>query len=187
MIFTECGIDDTNPRPGGANRKGWRDYRDSEWSRIPGQGDFASQLYLYGWHLSHDSYVLGWCDFGWGSEDPQWWSFSLDKTPDMLARVVQTQTTLPIGAEGTKMLKIIDVSQWQGAIDWTRMKAAGADAVLIRAGGGLGRPTAKGEVDTRYQTYIAGAEAAGIPYGTAHRRLKVALLKLRHRAETIDF
>jgi hypothetical protein len=31
------------------------------------------------------------------------------------------------------------------------------------------------------------AEAAGIPYGTAHRRLKVALLKLRHRAEKIDF
>jgi GH25 family lysozyme M1 (1,4-beta-N-acetylmuramidase) len=165
MIFTECGVDDTNPRPGGANRKGWRDYRDSEWSRIPGQGDFASQLYWYGWHLSRDPYVLGWCDFGWGSEDPQWWSFSLDKTPDMLARVVQTQTTLPIGAEGTKMLKIIDVSQWQGAIDWTRMKAAGADAVLIRAGGGLGRPTARGEVDTRYQTYIAGAEAAGIPWG----------------------
>jgi hypothetical protein len=97
MFFSETGIDDVNPRPGGANRKGWRDYHGTEWSRLPGIGDYADQLRWYGWHLGHDHYVLGWVDFGFGTEDPAWNSFALDQTPDMFARVIVEQRRLPVG------------------------------------------------------------------------------------------
>ena len=33
---------------------------------------------------------------------------------------------------------VIDASKWQGVIDWERVKAAGVDGVMIRAGYGAG-------------------------------------------------
>lgn len=164
MIFTETGIDDTNPRPGGANRKGWRDYDGSEWSRIPGQGNYAHQQYWYGWHLSRDPYVLGWVDFGYGSEDPAWWSFSLDRAPDMFGRVKAEQLKLPTGhvEEEPTMTEGIDVSHWQGRMDWSKAKAKGVTFAWCKATEG------DTYLDDEYARNIKGARENGIAVGAYH-------------------
>jgi len=97
MFVTESGIDDVNPRPGPPNMKGWRDYDGTEWSRIPGAGDFAEQMRWYMWQVSHDPFIAGVVDFGFATVDPQWRSFDLSLTPEMLRRVVEGQLTLPLG------------------------------------------------------------------------------------------
>lgn len=55
-------------------------------------------------------------------------------------------------------MKIIDVSEHNGIIDWKRVKAAGIDGVIIRAGFG------KGNADKQYQNNIKGAINAGLKY-----------------------
>lgn len=52
----------------------------------------------------------------------------------------------------------IDVSKWQGAIDWKKVKASGVDFVIIRAGYGM-------NVDPRFYENYAGAKAAGLNVG----------------------
>ena len=52
----------------------------------------------------------------------------------------------------------IDVSQWQGDINWGAVKT---DFVIIRAG--YGRE--KSQVDTKFEQNYKGAKAAGIPVG----------------------
>lgn len=60
---------------------------------------------------------------------------------------------------------VIDVSQFNGAIDWAEVKAGGVDAVIIRAGyrgyGGAGALA----TDARFAANIQGAHRAGIPVG----------------------
>ncbi|MBR4868933.1 MAG: hypothetical protein IKU10_07235 [Clostridia bacterium] len=51
----------------------------------------------------------------------------------------------------------IDVSQWQGSINWNQVKAAGVDFVILR-GWCYGK-------DSNFESYYAGAKAAGIPVG----------------------
>lgn len=62
-------------------------------------------------------------------------------------------------------MKGIDVSQWQGAIDWAKVKAAGVEFAIIRAG--LRGYAAEGNLaeDTRFRDNIQGAAAVGIPVG----------------------
>lgn len=55
-------------------------------------------------------------------------------------------------------MKVIDVSVHQGNINFKKVKAAGIDGVVIRAGYG------KGNVDGRFKENIEGAIAAGIEY-----------------------
>lgn len=52
----------------------------------------------------------------------------------------------------------IDVSKWQGAIDWKKVKASGVDFVIIRAGYGT-------SIDPRFSENYAGAKAAGLHVG----------------------
>jgi lysozyme len=56
----------------------------------------------------------------------------------------------------------IDVSHWQGQIDWKKVKASGVDFVYVKAteGGGY--------VDSWYERHIAGAIAAGLTCGSYH-------------------
>lgn len=54
------------------------------------------------------------------------------------------------------MMVVIDVSVHQGAINWKKVKAAGIDGVVIRAGYG------KGNIDGHYKKNIEGAIASGI-------------------------
>lgn len=57
----------------------------------------------------------------------------------------------------------IDISKWQGRVDWGQLskqhKAGNLDFVIIRAGLG------GGTVDPRFEEYYAAATAAGIPVG----------------------
>ena len=52
----------------------------------------------------------------------------------------------------------IDVSSWQSNIDWKRVKAAGIEAVIIRAGFGTTK-------DNQFENHYAGAKAAGLHIG----------------------
>lgn len=58
----------------------------------------------------------------------------------------------------------IDVSQWQGVIDWARVKAAGVQFALLRAGYGdsLSYPT---QIDTQFERNYAACKRLGIPVG----------------------
>ena len=55
--------------------------------------------------------------------------------------------------------KGIDVSKWNGSIDWHKVKNSGIDYVIIR--GGFGTST----VDSKFKTYIEGASNAGLKVG----------------------
>lgn len=61
-------------------------------------------------------------------------------------------------------LKGIDVSEWQGSIDWEKVKESGVEFVIIRVGG---RGTVKDTVfaDENAQDYYEGARAAGLKVG----------------------
>ena len=61
-------------------------------------------------------------------------------------------------------IKGIDVSEWQGNIDWTQVKESGVEFVIIRVGG---RGTEKGTLysDDSAQAYYEGATAVGLKVG----------------------
>ena len=56
----------------------------------------------------------------------------------------------------------IDVSVWNGNIDWSRVKASGVDFAIVRVGYGT---DSTDQDDTRYLENIRGAKAAGVPLG----------------------
>lgn len=58
----------------------------------------------------------------------------------------------------------IDVSRYQGNVDWSKVKASGIDYVIIRAGY---RGYGDGDIvtDSKYSTYISGAQSAGLDVG----------------------
>ncbi|HIW73106.1 MAG TPA: LysM peptidoglycan-binding domain-containing protein [Firmicutes bacterium] len=60
----------------------------------------------------------------------------------------------------------IDVSTFQGTIDWERVKAASVDFAIIRAS--YGWEDRERQVDVRFHQNAKGAEAAGIPFGAYH-------------------
>lgn len=76
-----------------------------------------------------------------------------------------------IGAKITKLSnKVItmgiDVSTWQGNVNWDKVKAAGVNFVMIRIGYGKGRYGSKNcTLDDRFRSYVKGASEAGIPIG----------------------
>lgn len=58
---------------------------------------------------------------------------------------------------------ILDVSRWQGNIDWDKVKASGkVDGVMLRA---LGYKGGKPYVDTTFERNYAACAARGIPVG----------------------
>ena len=58
----------------------------------------------------------------------------------------------------------IDVSKWQGNINWTKVKADGIDFVIIRLGYS-DRADGTHYIDPNYYTNISGAKAAGLKVG----------------------
>ena len=58
----------------------------------------------------------------------------------------------------------IDVSKWQGDIDWQKVKESGVEFVIIRAGY-RGSVTGALVEDPMFKEYLDGATAAGIPIG----------------------
>lgn len=59
------------------------------------------------------------------------------------------------------MYKGIDISRWQGAVDFNRVKAAGMDFCLIKAGGS----DAGFYTDKNFHLNVAGAMEAGLDFG----------------------
>ena len=57
----------------------------------------------------------------------------------------------------------IDVSSWQGVIDWQQMKERGVDFAIIRCGYGTEYPS---QLDPYWEANVRGATEAGIPWGT---------------------
>ncbi len=55
---------------------------------------------------------------------------------------------------------VIDVSVWQGDIDWDKAKADGVEGVIIRLGFGSGN-----NVDGKAQRNISECKRLGIPFG----------------------
>ena len=62
-------------------------------------------------------------------------------------------------------MKGIDVSQWQGVIDWAKVKSAGVEFAIIRAGFRGYAAAGKLAEDPRFRENIQGAAAVGIPVG----------------------
>ncbi len=58
----------------------------------------------------------------------------------------------------------VDVSKWQGTIDWKKVKAAGVDYAIIRLGY-RGTSTGACMIDPQYENNIKGALAAGVDVG----------------------
>ncbi len=58
-------------------------------------------------------------------------------------------------------IKGIDVSHWQGTIDWDKVKVAGIKFAIIKAGGS----DAGFYTDSKWEVNYMGAKAAGIPIG----------------------
>lgn len=63
-----------------------------------------------------------------------------------------------IAGDGAAYAFGIDVSKWQGTINWEKVKAAGVDFVIIRLG------TSKGK-DSKLEEYYQGAKAVGLDVG----------------------
>lgn len=76
-------------------------------------------------------------------------------TPAETRPTVSTEVVTGIVADG------IDVSRWQGTINWNAVKAAGYTFVMIRAGYGCEYD----QVDPMFQTNMQGAKAAGLNCG----------------------
>ena len=79
---------------------------------------------------------------------------------DFLLEEESQQITL-LSGEG---IKGIDVSSWQGEIDWQQVKDSGVEFVFIRLGG---RGTTEGNIypDEMRDVYYEGAKAAGLKVG----------------------
>ena len=91
ILITESGIDDVTPNVADKTRG----YRTATGMHPPSVGDYATQLARYARRLSEDAEVVGWCDFGFASEDDQWAAFDLARDDAMLQRVMETQAALP--------------------------------------------------------------------------------------------
>jgi GH25 family lysozyme M1 (1,4-beta-N-acetylmuramidase) len=59
----------------------------------------------------------------------------------------------------------IDVSKWQGTIDWKKVKDVEVEFAILREGYGKKSPT---QIDKQFKTNYEGAKAAGIPVGVYH-------------------
>lgn len=61
--------------------------------------------------------------------------------------------------------KGIDVSKWNGEIDWRKVRNAGINFAIIREGYGKKDPR---QIDKRFKENYEGAKAVGIPVGSYH-------------------
>lgn len=62
--------------------------------------------------------------------------------------------------------KGIDVSTWQGNIDWNKVKADGIEFAMLRSSFGKENPSQ--QTDNKFWQNYSGAKAAGVPIGAYH-------------------
>lgn len=77
------------------------------------------------------------------------------------------KTGVRLSALSNHVLTIgIDMSQWQGTVNWKKIKASGVDFVMLRLGYGKGRyGSSSCTMDTKFKSYVEGAAKVGIPIG----------------------
>lgn len=75
--------------------------------------------------------------------------------------------------------KGIDVSAWQGVIDWAKVKAAGIQFAMLR--GGYGRTA--GQVDGKFERNYKNAKAVGMPIGVYHYSYATTAEQAKKEAE----
>jgi Lyzozyme M1 (1,4-beta-N-acetylmuramidase) len=78
------------------------------------------------------------------------------------ASVVYAATGLFRAASTTGYAEGIDISHWQGTVDWAKVRGAGKTFVFAKATEGIGFE------DVNYDSYKAGAMAAGLKFGAYH-------------------
>ena len=89
--------------------------------------------------------------FGRDSESPE------PETP----RETPVEETVT-GWEGDPPYRYIDVSRWQGTIDWAKVKAASYRGAMLRA---VGNRNGKPYIDPTFEDNYANAKAAGLDVG----------------------
>ena len=77
------------------------------------------------------------------------------------------------------MFRGIDISEFQSSVDFEALKAGGIRFVMIRTG--YGRNAS--QEDKMLRRHVAGAEAAGLPYGFYHYSYATTAAKAREEAE----
>lgn len=77
--------------------------------------------------------------------------------PDVNKYILKAESDIFIG-EDISCFNGIDVSKWQGVIDWNTVKEAGIDFVMIKAGEGL-------SIEETFFRNIEGAKKAGVQCG----------------------
>ena len=77
-------------------------------------------------------------------------------------------------------MKGIDVSKHQGKIDWKKVKNAGVEFAMIRAGYGR----YDNQKDSQFETNYAGAKAVGIPVGAYHYSYAKTVEQAKKEAKT---
>lgn len=89
----------------------------------------------------------------------------LEDSENQEAREDADQTEFKELRQSSKTVRAgIDVSKWQGEIDWNRVKEAGVEFAIIRAGY-RGSVTGALVEDPYFKANVRGATAAGIPVG----------------------
>jgi GH25 family lysozyme M1 (1,4-beta-N-acetylmuramidase) len=83
------------------------------------------------------------------------------KTTTTTVTTTKVVTTTAGPKDYSSGLKGMDVSRWQGTIDWSKVKSSGINFALIRAGYG----DLSTQIDEQFKANIAGATNAGIDYG----------------------
>ena len=76
--------------------------------------------------------------------------------------------------------KGIDVSKWQGNINWNEVKKDGTEFAIIREGYGRKSPN---QIDKKFKENYEGAKAAGIPVGLYHYSYADSADDAKHEAE----
>jgi len=76
--------------------------------------------------------------------------------------------------------KGIDVSKWQGKIDWQKVKNAGVKFAILRGGFG----SLISQKDAYFETNYANAKAAGIPVGVYWYSYATSVAQARQEAQT---
>ncbi len=110
------------------------------------------------------SEVEVWAYHGWQEFDGKTYYYDIDGNPVTGSQIIKGEAYW-FNAEGVRSsTQGIDVSTWNGYIDWNQVKASGIDFVIIRVGF-RGYSAGKLYYDDMFETYLSGAKAAGLKVG----------------------
>jgi len=163
LIITECGIDGgvLDGTPVGVARPGWKTFCDNNVDL------YMQQLAWYDSELMKDEYVEAAAIFV-GGPYQDWLDFEVtDALASKIANyMIETPTPQPPPVVDDKA-KGIDVSKYQGDINWELVKADGYSFVIIRASGRNDELTAV-VTDPKFASYYDGAGSVGLLRGAYH-------------------